>query len=248
MLFSESPVRVSGVIKNRPEADIGLSSVVRDQEKFIRDWDRCISILPLKVFVPYSIFMKKTTCPMPNFNENNIENKTSCTVDLLLVPLDWTRWPTEAIVDSDRWIFKVQLCWNYRRQVSDSGSWEPLVWWYELIRIKKLKPCRIFCAYPQLGTSTKSISTVQILTFIIPAKFGYYWPCICRNIGQHVFSYRVSTTLSGRKRPPDNPSWSFCPFFLKFSKFSNILIILRTTEQIHFSLRLIEQDSRQRLS
>jgi hypothetical protein len=32
------------------------------------------------------------------------------------------------------------------------------------------------------SSGTKSISTVQILTFIIPAKFGYYWPCICRNI------------------------------------------------------------------
>jgi hypothetical protein len=59
-------------------------SVVRDQAKFIRDWDRCISILPLKVFVPYSIFMKKTTCPMLNFNENNIENKTNKALRFLI--------------------------------------------------------------------------------------------------------------------------------------------------------------------
>jgi hypothetical protein len=67
MLLSESPVRVPGVKKNRPE-----------------DWDRCISILPLKVFVPYSIFMEKTTCPMPDFNENNIENKTNKALRFLI--------------------------------------------------------------------------------------------------------------------------------------------------------------------
>jgi hypothetical protein len=43
-----------------------------------------VTKLGLKVFVPYSIFMKKTTCPMPNFNENNIENKTNKALRFLI--------------------------------------------------------------------------------------------------------------------------------------------------------------------
>ena len=66
------------------------------------------------------------------------------------------------------------------------------------------------------SSGTKSRSTVQILTFIIPAKFGYYWSCICRNIGQNVFSHRVSmTTLSGRKRPSSHLSDTNSGSFVK---------------------------------
>ena len=66
------------------------------------------------------------------------------------------------------------------------------------------------------SSETKSRSTVRILTFIIPAKFGYYWPCICRNIGQHVFSHRVSmTTLSCRKRPRSHLSGTNSGSFVK---------------------------------
>ena len=50
-----------------------------------------------------------------------------------------------------------------------------------------------------------------------------------RSIG---FFYIAQPSSYDVERTPDNPSWSFCPFFLKFSKFSNsVIIFLRTTEQ-----------------
>jgi hypothetical protein len=69
-------------------------SVVRDQAKFIRGWDRCISILPLKKSLShvqytglwFNIYEKKTICPMPNFNENNIGLTKFCQENVTEVP------------------------------------------------------------------------------------------------------------------------------------------------------------------
>jgi hypothetical protein len=59
--------------------------------------------------LPYSIFMEKTTCPMPDFNENNIENKTNKALRFLI---EDRRRKCDRVYSANTWPIVTKLGWN----------------------------------------------------------------------------------------------------------------------------------------